>query len=99
MHIQPNFGTIAHRTWFDEAPSKGAKSTAIPNRLQFNIKDAAVLKGYEHRTSNAQRRILNKVFCLFLESLNRQSEAISSFDVQRSMFDVGRSKNVLICRY
>ena len=34
----------------------------------------------ERRTSNAQRRILNKVFCQFI---NWQSEAISSFDVRR----------------
>jgi len=32
---------------------------------------------------NVQRRILNKVFCRFI---NRWSEAISLFDVQRSMF-------------
>jgi len=30
-----------------------------------------------------------KVFCQFI---NRQSEAISSFDVRRWMLDVGRSK-------
>ena len=42
----------------------------------------------EHRTSNDQRRILNKVFCQFI---NWRSEAVSSFDVQCWMFDVGRS--------
>jgi len=36
-----------------------------------------------------------KVFCLFM---NWRSEAISSFDVQRSMFDVRRSKNALLSR-
>ena len=38
---------------------------------------------------NIQHRILNKVFYQFI---NRQSEAISSFDVQRWTFDVERSK-------
>jgi hypothetical protein len=53
-------------------------------------KDASVqLKDHERRTSNVQRQILNKVFCLFIKG---QSVAIASFDVQRSMFDVGRSK-------
>jgi hypothetical protein len=47
----------------------------------------------EHRTSNAQRRILNKVFRLFLQVINRRSEVISSFEVQRSMLDVGRLEN------
>jgi hypothetical protein len=89
----------AHRTWFDEAPSMGAKSNRVSYGLQFKIKNAAALKGYEHRTANAQRRILNKVFRLFLQFINRRSEAISSFDVQRSMSDVGRSKNGLIHRY
>jgi len=51
------------------------------------------------RTANAQRRILNKVFRLFLQVINRRNEAISSFDVQRSMLDAGRSKNNLIYRY
>ena len=43
--------------------------------------------------SNVQRRILNKVFCQFI---NWRSKAISSFDVQRWMFDVRRSKNALL---
>ena len=34
---------------------------------------------------DVQRRMLNKVFCRFIKW---RSEAISSFDVQRSMFDV-----------
>jgi hypothetical protein len=42
----------------------------------------------EHRTSNVQRRILNKVFCQFI---NWRSGATSLFDVRRSMFNVGRS--------
>ena len=46
--------------------------------LRADLKD-------EHRTSNVQHRILNKVFCQFI---NRQSEAISSFDVQRWTFDL-----------
>ncbi|MCD4820420.1 MAG: hypothetical protein K8S23_17205, partial [Candidatus Cloacimonetes bacterium] len=55
-----------------------------------NIQDVAIkLKDYEHPTSNVQRRILNKVFCQFI---NWRSEAISSFDVQRSMLDVRCSK-------
>jgi len=37
---------------------------------------------------NIQRRILNKVFCQFVD---RRSEAISLFDVQRSMFDVKKT--------
>ena len=36
---------------------------------------------------NVQRRIVNKVFGQFI---NGPSEAISSFDVQRSMLDVRR---------
>jgi len=46
----------------------------------------------ERPTSNVQRRILNKVFYQFI---NRQSKAISSFDVQRSMFDVQKRQNPL----
>ena len=42
----------------------------------------------EHRTSNVQHRMLNKVFCQFI---NWRSGATSLFDVRRSMFDVGRS--------
>ena len=58
-------------------------------RLQSNIQDVAVkLKGYERPTSNVQHRILNKVFCQFI---NWRSEAISLFDVQRSMFDVQKT--------
>ena len=54
--------------------------------MQSNIKDVAVkVKDYERLTSNVQRRILNKVFYQFI---NWRSEAISSFDVQRSMLDV-----------
>jgi hypothetical protein len=34
---------------------------------------------------NIEHRILNKVFCQFI---NWRSEAISSFDVGRSMFDL-----------
>jgi hypothetical protein len=53
-------------------------------------KDTSVqLKDHERPTSNVQHRILSKVFCLFIKG---QSEAIASFDVQRSMFNVGRSK-------
>jgi hypothetical protein len=37
------------------------------------------MKKDERPTSNAQHRILNKVFCQFI---NWRSEAISSFDVQ-----------------
>ena len=64
------------------------QSIAIP--ADYNpIKDAAVkLKSYERRTSNVQHRILNEVFCQFI---NRRSEAISSFDVQRWMFDVQKT--------
>jgi len=43
------------------------------------------MQQFEHRTSNVQRRILNKAFYQFI---NRLSEAISSFNVQCSMFDV-----------
>ena len=39
----------------------------------------------ERPTSNIEHRILNKVFCQFI---NRRSGAISLFDVGRSMFDV-----------
>jgi hypothetical protein len=57
--------------------------------LQSNIKDVAVkVKDYERLTSKVQRRILNKVFYQFI---NWRSEAVSSFDVQRSMFDVQKT--------
>ena len=61
----------------------------MPNELsalRADLKD-------ERRTSNVQHRILNKVFCQFI---NRQSEAISSFDVGRWTFDVRRSKKSLM---
>jgi len=43
----------AHRTWFDEDPSKGSKSIAIHTDYNPISKDATIkLKGYERPTSN-----------------------------------------------
>jgi len=48
------------------------------------------LKGYERQTSNVQHRMLNKVFCQFL---NRRSEGFHHW-----MFNARCSKNALLCR-
>jgi len=71
-----------------KTPRRGLKASQLLQiTIQYNV--AIKLKDYEHRTSNVQRRILNKVFYQFI---NWRSEAISSFDVQRSMLDVRCSK-------
>lgn len=63
-----------------KTPRRGLKvSQLLQITIQYNV--AIKLKDYEHRTSNVQRRILNKVFCQFI---NWRSEAISSFDVRCS---------------
>jgi hypothetical protein len=69
---------LAQRMWFYEDPSKGSKGVLMPAYAYRVGKDASVqLKDHERRTPNAQRRILNKVFCLFIKGQSDLSGVVA----------------------